>query len=125
MRLAKSLPEIALMRKSGEITTQAFRQVGDKLAEWQPDSEYIQCPQPALAPFYVWNEWNEDFSAPSPLPPQVMKDTRPGMNESHLESIFEHSVKMQGAQWMSYPPVVAGGRRANCLHYITNNRTLQ
>ena len=30
-----------------------------------------------------------------------------------------------GAQWLSFPPVVAGGSRANCLHYIANNKTLK
>ena len=40
-------------------------------------------------------------------------------------SVFEHSVKMAGAQRMSFPPVVAGGPRATCLHYITNNRDLE
>ncbi len=55
---------------------------------------------------------------------QVMKATRAGMREQQLESIFEHSVKMDGAQWMSYPPVVAGGSRANCLHYIANDRNI-
>ena len=55
----------------------------------------------------------------------VLGVTRPGVNESQLESVFEHSVKMAGAQWMSYPPVVAGGTSANCLHYIANNRALK
>ena len=55
----------------------------------------------------------------------VLRATRPGVIEGQLESVFEHSVKMQGAQWMAYPPVVAGGERANCLHYIANNRALK
>ena len=55
---------------------------------------------------------------------QAMEATRPGLNEHQLESVFEHSVKMSGAQRMSFPPVVAGGPRATCLHYITNNRDL-
>ncbi|CAI8039001.1 Xaa-Pro aminopeptidase 3 [Geodia barretti] len=55
---------------------------------------------------------------------KAMEATRPGLNEHQLESVFEHSVKMSGAQRMSFPPVVAGGPRATCLHYITNNRDL-
>ncbi|XP_064395965.1 xaa-Pro aminopeptidase 3-like [Halichondria panicea] len=80
-RLIKSPSELALMRKAGEITSEAFR--------------------------------------------TVLGATRPGVNEGQLESVFEHSVKMAGAQWMSYPPVVAGGTSANCLHYIANNRVLK
>ena len=56
---------------------------------------------------------------------RAMATTKPGVNECLLESVFEHSVKSEGAQWMSFPPVVAGGDRATCLHYIANNRTLQ
>ena len=56
---------------------------------------------------------------------KAMAATKPGVNECLLESVFEHSVKSEGAQWMSFPPVVAGGNRATCLHYIANNRTLQ
>lgn len=55
----------------------------------------------------------------------VMRGSHAGVGEAQLESIFEHSVKMNGAQWMSYPPVVAGGNRANCLHYIANNRVVR
>jgi len=29
---------------------------------------------------------------------------------------------MNGAQYLAYPPVVAGGARANTIHYITNNQ---
>lgn len=56
---------------------------------------------------------------------QTMRSTKPGMNERELESVFEQCVKSGGAQWMSFPPVVAGGERATCLHYIANNRTLK
>ena len=56
---------------------------------------------------------------------RAMATTKPGVNACLLESVFEHSVKSEGAQWMSFPPVVAGGDRATCLHYIANNRTLQ
>ena len=31
---------------------------------------------------------------------------------------------MLGAQYLAYPPVVAGGARANTIHYITNNRQI-
>ena len=55
----------------------------------------------------------------------AMSKSRPGVGEAQLESIFEHSVKMGGAQWMSFPPVVAGGSRANVLHYIVNNRVIK
>lgn len=52
----------------------------------------------------------------------AMQASSAGVGEAYLESVFEHSIKTNGAQWFSFPPVVAGGNRANCLHYITNNR---
>lgn len=55
----------------------------------------------------------------------AMKASHPGVKEAHLESVFEHSIKTHGAQWFSFPPVVAGGPRANCLHYITNNQSVK
>ncbi len=54
-----------------------------------------------------------------------MKESHGGVEEARLESTFEHSIKTGGAQWLSFPPVVAGGSRANCLHYIANNKTIK
>ena len=31
---------------------------------------------------------------------------------------------MNGAQYLAYPPVVAGGPRANTIHYITNDKMI-
>lgn len=55
----------------------------------------------------------------------VMRKSHGGVQEAELESTFEHSIKTNGAQWLSFPPVVAGGNRANCLHYITNNKVVK
>ena len=54
-----------------------------------------------------------------------MQCTTPGMTEAQLESVFEHSCRMGGAQWLSFPPVVAGGERALSLHYIKNDQILK
>lgn len=55
----------------------------------------------------------------------TMRASYSGVLEGELESVFEHSVKTNGAQWLAYPPVVAGGTRANCLHYISNDKPVQ
>ena len=55
----------------------------------------------------------------------AMEVSRAGVGEAELESVFEHSIKTNGAQWMSFPPVVAGGNRANCIHYISNNKSIK
>lgn len=54
-----------------------------------------------------------------------MQSTTPDMTEAQLESVFEHSCRMGGAQWLSFPPVVAGGERALSLHYIKNDQILK
>jgi Xaa-Pro aminopeptidase len=55
---------------------------------------------------------------------KAMSVTRPGMYEYQLESHFEHSCRMEGAQRMSFVPVVAGGHRGCHLHYTTNEQKL-
>ena len=44
--------------------------------------------------------------------------------ESHLWACVEYHSRMSGAQYLAYPPVVAGGPRANTIHYISNNQLI-
>lgn len=55
---------------------------------------------------------------------QTIPITRPGMYEFEIESKFEHSCRIQGAQRLSFVPVVAGGHRGCHLHYTTNQLKL-
>ena len=57
--------------------------------------------------------------------PQVMHSTRPGLEESHLHTILEYECRIQGAERLAYPPVVAAGSMANVLHYINNTQVLR
>ena len=43
-------------------------------------------------------------------------------HEYHLDALLEYKVRMQGAPYLAYPPVVAGGRNACTLHYIANDK---
>lgn len=36
--------------------------------------------------------------------------------------MVEYECRMRGANILAYPPVVAGGKRANIIHYINNNQ---
>lgn len=38
---------------------------------------------------------------------------------------MDYHSRMGGAQYLAYPPVVAGGARANTIHYITNNQLVE
>lgn len=38
---------------------------------------------------------------------------------------FEFECRARGADILAYPPVVAGGNRANTLHYVKNNQLIK
>eukprot|EP00966_Prymnesium_polylepis_P239876 5547142-Prymnesium_polylepis.1 len=50
--------------------------------------------------------------------------TASGATEGTLAAHFEFEIKLQGAERLAYPCVVAGGERATTLHYMHNNAVL-
>lgn len=54
-----------------------------------------------------------------------MRATRPGLPEYELEAVIEHTYRVNGAQDVAYPSIVAGGANATILHYNTNRETLR
>ena len=40
-------------------------------------------------------------------------------------SQFDFECRAHGANFLAYPPVVAGGNRSNTLHYINNNQIVK
>lgn len=55
----------------------------------------------------------------------AMKSTRPGMNESQIEAVIEHHLRMNGAAGVSYNSIIGGGANATILHYVENNHELK
>ncbi|XP_064637072.1 xaa-Pro aminopeptidase 3-like isoform X2 [Lineus longissimus] len=55
---------------------------------------------------------------------EVMKFTKPWINESALFAKMDFECRIHGAEYLAYPPVVAGGNRANTIHYISNNQVI-
>ncbi|QUC21999.1 uncharacterized protein UV8b_06240 [Ustilaginoidea virens] len=47
------------------------------------------------------------------------------MREKHLHAFLDHQFVLNGCDGPAYIPVVAGGDRANCIHYTVNNNTLE
>ncbi|XP_049602015.1 xaa-Pro aminopeptidase 3 [Syngnathus scovelli] len=47
------------------------------------------------------------------------------VDESVLFAKFDFENRVHGANFLAYPPVVAGGNRANTLHYINNNQIIK
>lgn len=52
---------------------------------------------------------------------ELMRQTRPGMNESELQAAIEFEFARRGANEVAYTSIVAAGNNANILHYIENN----
>nr|XP_054755054.1 xaa-Pro aminopeptidase 3-like [Lytechinus pictus] len=55
----------------------------------------------------------------------VMRFTKPNVDEAHLYAKMDFEVRLDGAEFLAYPPVVAGGNRANTLHYVKNNQIVE
>ncbi|EEZ97679.2 xaa-Pro aminopeptidase 3 isoform X1 [Tribolium castaneum] len=56
---------------------------------------------------------------------ETIKASHPGINESQIFATVDYECRMQGAEYLAYPPVVAGGNRATTIHYINNNQVVQ
>eukprot|EP00754_Rhynchopus_humris_P035649 Rhum_TRINITY_DN17192_c0_g1::Rhum_TRINITY_DN17192_c0_g1_i1::g.165254::m.165254/K01262/pepP; Xaa-Pro aminopeptidase len=49
----------------------------------------------------------------------------PGKSEADVENTMEYVVRSNGADWLAYPPVIAGGDRGLSLHYISNQQVMK
>jgi len=55
---------------------------------------------------------------------RAMRITAPGLFEYEVEAEFRHEFRRNDA-WVSYSPIVAGGKNACILHYVENNAELK
>ena len=55
----------------------------------------------------------------------IMNGLKPGMTEYQLETIFSHSIRMNGADGNSFPTIAASGADAVILHYVDNAKVLE
>lgn len=56
---------------------------------------------------------------------KTIQVSKPGMSEHQLFATVDYECRINGAEFLAYPPVVAGGSNANVIHYITNNQIVQ
>lgn len=56
---------------------------------------------------------------------KTMEISKAGMSEHQLFAIVDYQCRMNGAEYLAYPPVVAAGKNANIIHYISNNQMIQ
>ncbi|XP_043479995.1 xaa-Pro aminopeptidase 3-like [Leptopilina heterotoma] len=56
---------------------------------------------------------------------KAISSSKPGISEHQLFAIVDYQSRMNGAEFLAYPPVVAGGKNACTIHYITNNQIVK
>uniref|UniRef100_A0A4W5PJK3 X-prolyl aminopeptidase 3, mitochondrial n=1 Tax=Hucho hucho TaxID=62062 RepID=A0A4W5PJK3_9TELE len=56
---------------------------------------------------------------------KTMDMSQGDIDEAVLYAKFDFECRAHGANFLAYPPVVAGGNRANTLHYINNNQDVK
>ncbi|XP_076232063.1 xaa-Pro aminopeptidase 3 [Calliopsis andreniformis] len=56
---------------------------------------------------------------------RTIEMSKPKMSEHQLFAIVDYECRMNGAEYLAYPPVVAAGKNANIIHYISNNQIIQ
>ena len=52
---------------------------------------------------------------------RVLRFVKPGVKEYEIEAEMIHEFIRQGAQGFAFPPILAGGKNACVLHYVTNH----
>lgn len=55
----------------------------------------------------------------------AMARVEPGMREYEIQALIEYIFKKEGSGHDAYESIVAGGNRANTLHYVENSQLLQ
>uniref|UniRef100_A0A3B4AY22 Aminopeptidase P N-terminal domain-containing protein n=1 Tax=Periophthalmus magnuspinnatus TaxID=409849 RepID=A0A3B4AY22_9GOBI len=56
---------------------------------------------------------------------RTMAFSKGNIDEALIFAKFDFENRLHGANFLAYPPVVAGGNRANTLHYINNNQIIK
>jgi Xaa-Pro aminopeptidase len=55
---------------------------------------------------------------------KVMQDSKPGISEHHIFAMVDYNCRIQNADYLAYPPVVAAGNNATTIHYINNTQVV-
>ncbi|XP_011644338.1 probable Xaa-Pro aminopeptidase 3 [Pogonomyrmex barbatus] len=56
---------------------------------------------------------------------KTIQSSKPEMSEHQLFATVDYECRMLGAKYLAYPPVVAGGKNATVIHYISNNQIIR
>ncbi len=56
---------------------------------------------------------------------ELMKNSKPGINEYELEAYFDFVCKKNGVKDLAFKTIAAAGKNATVLHYVTNDSELK
>lgn len=56
---------------------------------------------------------------------EIIKFSKPDIDEAHLYARMDYESRIRGAERLAYPPVIAGGKRSNIIHYLDNNQLVR
>ncbi|XP_058444642.1 xaa-Pro aminopeptidase 3 [Malaya genurostris] len=56
---------------------------------------------------------------------RTIQESEPGQSEHQLFAKVDYFCRMAGANYLAYPPVVAGGSNATVIHYINNTQVIR
>lgn len=56
---------------------------------------------------------------------KTIQESKPGDSEHHLFARVDFYSRMNNANFLAYPPVVASGRNATTIHYVNNSQIIK
>ncbi|XP_035893468.1 xaa-Pro aminopeptidase 3 [Anopheles stephensi] len=56
---------------------------------------------------------------------RTIENSYPGISEHEIYASVDYHTRLSGANFLAYPPVVAGGANATIIHYINNNQIVK
>lgn len=56
---------------------------------------------------------------------RVLRFVKPGVNECEIEAEFMHEFLGQGSRGFAYEPIIAAGKNACALHYLSNDQVVE
>lgn len=120
------LPFVVRRKDKAPLNRTIFNQTSELFSKCSLDPKQLQDPAPLLDELRLIKSSNEialmrrAVEVTSTALKKTMRAASPGVAEAELSSRFEHESRMMGSR-LGYTAVVAGGPRANIIHYLQND----
>ncbi|BHF65984.1 Xaa-Pro aminopeptidase 3 [Sparganum proliferum] len=120
------LPFIVRRKDKAPVNRTLFNQTSELFSKCSLDPKQLQDPAPLLDELRLIKSPSEiallrrAAEVTTTALKKTMRAAFPGIAEAELCTRFEHESRMMGSR-LGYPAVVAGGPRANIIHYLQND----